>query len=321
MDATRVGDLGSKPLNPWIFLAVPALTFVLATADAWLLAMPRSRPLSGEWTATFFTTVPLSAAACALTTWILLRLRRELVRRGSTEARLRVALEERDAAIGDLSSGLERERRLRRELDHRVRNNLSSLLGLVGLYEGTDIGASELVRSMRARIAALREVYGLISSSPEEGVDLQELLERIVGSMMLPDDVRRFHCSGAHVRLSGRESNALAMIVQELVTNAAKHGALRTQGGSIRVTWSTRPVASGTDLALSWQETTPEIVRTATHGAHGMGLALIEGIARSDLRGGVQFEIDRCRWTIRIDAHLIGSSSPTTELKEQEIYS
>lgn len=293
---------GARSLPTWIILVVPLVTFLLASTDALLLALTGKDATGEHWKLALATTIPLSAAACAMTWWILIRLRNEIVRRDTSEERLRTALKERDRAIAELSQGLERERRLRRELDHRVRNNLSSLLGLVGLYEDSSIEPGELVRSLRGRISALREVYGLISTASEEGVGLIELLNKIATLSTRASE--RVRVSGQPIRLSSREANALAMVVQELLTNASKHGALRVPGGTVDVTWTLARGGGEPRLDLLWVESRIDAPEVRAPRRGGFGLALIDGIVRSDLRGSVSFGRSNGRWNVELTAVL-----------------
>ncbi len=311
----------ARPLPTWVILVVPLVTFVLASTDALLLAMPSADSPIEHWKLALVTTVPLSATACALTFWILVRLRNEINRRASSEDLLRSALGERDVAIAELSQGLEREQRLRRELDHRVRNNLSSLLGLVGLYEGSNVEPGDLVRSLRSRISALREVYGLISAAPDEGVALRELVSKIAALTPRSSERTAIHVSGPTIRLPGREANALAMVVQELFTNASKHGALRSVGGEIEIRWAVQPARSGTRLELRWIESQAEAGTARAPKGSGLGLALIEGIVRSDLRGQVSFDDVSGRWTVGISAILSEPAIPKQTTTPQEVFS
>jgi two-component sensor histidine kinase len=302
-----------------VIFVVPLATFVLASTDALLLAVPRVGSSLAHWKLALITTVPLSAAACALTFWIMVRLRKEIDRRDSSENRLRTALGERDLAIAELSQGLEREKRLRRELDHRVRNNLASLLGLVGLYEGSSVQPGDLVRSLRGRISALREVYGLISAAPDEGVALRELVSKIAALTPRASERSAIHVSGPTIRLSGREANALAMVVQELFTNASKHGALRGADGEVEIRWTTQPVRAGTRLDLSWIETKALAHTPRAPRGSGLGLALIEGIVRSDLRGQASFDDANGLWSVGICAILGEPAIQNATTMKQEV--
>ncbi len=310
----------ARSLPTWMILVVPLVTFLLASTDALLFALTGKDATGAHWKLALATTIPLSAAACALTWWILIRLRNEIDRRDSSEERLRTALKERDLAIAELSQGLERERRLRRELDHRVRNNLSSLLGLVGLYEDSSIEPGELVRSLRGRISALREVYGLISTASEEGVGLIELMNKIAGLTTRTGE--RVRITGQPIRLSSREANALAMVVQELFTNASKHGSLRVPGGTVEVAWTLEQGPGAPALDLHWVESRVEAPAAPAARAQrrgGLGLALIEGIVRSDLRGRVSFGHASGRWTVAMSAVLDDPTFQSSAASKAEV--
>jgi two-component sensor histidine kinase len=292
---------------------------VLASTDAFLLAVPRVDSKLSNWKLALVTTVPLSATACALTFWILIRLRNEIDRRASSEDRLRTALGERDVAIAGLSQGIEREQRLRRELDHRVRNNLSSLLGLVGLYEGSRVDTGDLVRSLRGRISALREVYGLISTAPDEGVVLRDLVSKIAALTPSSNGRGAIRVSGPPIRLPSREANALAMVVQELFTNASKHGALRSAGGEIEILWTVEPGRLGTRLEFRWIESKADAGKAHAPRGNGLGLALIDGIVRSDLRGHVSFDDSDGLWSVHITAVLGETAIQNETTRQQEV--
>ena len=86
-----------------------------------------------------------------------------------------------------------------------------------------------------------------------------------------------------------RAKNALAvvaMVVHELATNAAKHGALSAPGGSVRLAW--RLDAAGM-LRLCWTERGgPRIA--GRPGARGFGSRLLDATIRRQLGGWLHAE-------------------------------
>lgn len=291
----------------WAIAVVPILAAVLSNADVLLLLRAHPRDDSGELALTLAATIPLSILASLITFWVLVRLRREVDRRLDAERGLR-------GALADLRLALDRERLLRRELDHRVRNNLAALLGLVGMYEHAGVAPEEIVRSLRGKIVTLREAYALIAAAHGEGIELAELLRAVLAAVLGPDAGARIAITGPGVRLTSREANAFGLIAQELLTNAAKHGALRTPGGAIDIRWT----AAGDRVDLRWLEAptagAPTAGTPADHFREGTGLTLIRGFAESDLRGRVAFAAQGGGWRVDLTARLSPPAAPASSL-------
>jgi PAS domain S-box-containing protein len=223
--------------------------------------------------------------------------------RDETEARLRQSLQERaDAA--------RREAALRRELDHRVRNNLAGLLGLVSLYEragrgNADAGSSPVSEALRGKILAMREVHELISRSPGSPVALQTLIENLAPQLLSPAQARAVSTSGGQLHIAPAQAGAVAMILQELFTNARKHGAMSTPTGAISIEWKSEPGSD--ELLLTWRESGgPPAVAPKSFG---IGLHLISGFAASELRGGAEFKFARDGFSCILRARLAGPHS------------
>jgi two-component sensor histidine kinase len=79
-------------------------------------------------------------------------------------------------------------------------------------------------------------------------------------------------------------AQAIAVILHELATNAAKHGALSTPEGRIRVAWS-RP-AEGR-LIFRWTETGGPPVKPPTH--QGFGTRVMESMIQQ-LKGEMHLD-------------------------------
>lgn len=75
------------------------------------------------------------------------------------------------------------------------------------------------------------------------------------------------------------------MVIHELVTNAAKHGALSTPGGRVAVTWQVSPDSS---LHLHWQESGGPRIESPPLD-RGFGSTLMQTAVRSQLGGDVAF--------------------------------
>ncbi|HEY8580055.1 MAG TPA: sensor histidine kinase, partial [Beijerinckiaceae bacterium] len=100
------------------------------------------------------------------------------------------------------------------------------------------------------RVAALARVHSALLDSRWSGASLDE----IVRGELAPFGGRA-SIVGPPLQVQPQMAQHLAMALHELATNATKHGALSTPGGSVRVEWTTR-VADGESLfAFAWSET------------------------------------------------------------------
>jgi two-component sensor histidine kinase len=184
-----------------------------------------------------------------------------------------------------------RETSLRRELDHRVRNNLAGLLGLISVYQRSAREPAEIGEALRGKVLAMKGVHEIIARSPGAPVGLAGLVERLADQLLVPGEVGRVCVAGASVRVPPGQAGAVAMILQELFTNSRKYGALSVPPGRIMVEWTAAPNAGGgTALDLSWAETGGPVVSGSRE--FGVGLRLIEGFASADLRGSCRFSFD-----------------------------
>ncbi len=188
---------------------------------------------------------------------------------------------------------LQRERTLRRELNHRVRNNLASILGLVRVYERAGKDARTFSEAVRGKVRAMSEVHDMISGAHGLLVDLATLTDRLAAFAAPPQEDgaeergRRVCFSGPAAAIPASQAAALAMIVQELLTNARKHGALSTPEGVISVDWSLESSGDADILELTWAESGGPPV--SPPGPRGVGLGLITGLTEAELQGRCEF--------------------------------
>lgn len=221
-------------------------------------------------------------------------------------------------ALANREETLVREQSLRRELDHRVRNNLAGLVGLVTFYESAmraSPEAASVASTIRGKILAMKEVHDIIAKAGGGNIEVVDLFGRLTRAM-LPDQ-RRAHIrirSSEAFRVGPQQAAALAIIVQELVTNSLKHGAMWHDEGRIDLSLS-RSTLDPRTLDLAWDESFPADARTAPRRGDregGLGLTLIEGFARTDLRGDCSFSAGPGFWRCLITARLDGASFATS---------
>lgn len=188
----------------------------------------------------------------------------------------------------------ERLQLLAREVDHRANNLLTVVQGVIALTEGED--AQTVKATITGRVQALAHAHKLLSSSRWEGAELLSL----VREELLPYDPSpegRTSTRGERVTLTPPEAQAVAMVLHELATNAAKYGALSVPSGRVSVAWTVE--ADGT-LDLSWSESGGP--RVAQPKRRGFGLTII-GRALSSIPGAesrIEWRKDGVACAVRI---------------------
>jgi two-component sensor histidine kinase len=118
--------------------------------------------------------------------------------------------------------------------------------------------------------------------------DLRELVLRIIEPHRAASD-QRVDAVGPDLRVNPRAAVALAMVLNELTTNAVKYGALSRPDGRVRITWSAGD-ENGGKLRLTWQETGGPAVQSPTR--RGFGSALLEQSITRELGGSVTRDFD-----------------------------
>jgi len=169
------------------------------------------------------------------------------------------------------------------ELNHRVKNTLAAVQSIASQTLRTTETAAEAKIAIEGRLLALSRTHDVLTRENWEGADLYEIVEQAVAPYS-SDGEDRLHVSGPKVRLSPRMALALAMALQELVTNAVKYGALSNATGEIRITWTVKP-GEPSALHLRWKESGGPPVQCPTR--RGFGSGLIERSLAQDLGGHV----------------------------------
>ncbi|MCA9296659.1 MAG: PAS domain S-box protein, partial [Phycisphaerales bacterium] len=188
----------------------------------------------------------------------------------------------------DLEERSRTEYLLRRELNHRVRNNLGSLVGLVQMTAQSAPDTHAFARTICGRIHAMAAVHLLLEQSHWDATDIRQMIEAL----------RPRPCAGCFVfrdaddlNVPPQQTTSLAMVLHELITNSLKYGALGVEGGTVEVSWALECVATGNDrVGFTWRERGgPAIEREP---APGTGSMLIRGLIRH-LHGEVQMRYPR----------------------------
>ena len=141
-------------------------------------------------------------------------------------------------------ASLERYMLLARELQHRTKN----LLAVIQSIASASLTSGPAREIYFARLHALAVAQDLILEGDGQGTSIRRLVEQALKSFGSQIVVR-----GPEVNLSPITAQGFALVLHELATNAAKHGALGAPGGIVTVEWHqnmNRPAI----LFFAWRE-------------------------------------------------------------------
>jgi len=208
----------------------------------------------------------------------------------------------------------ERQTLLTREVDHRARNVLAVVRSIVKLTRAED--PKRFAEAVEGRVAALARAHTLLSRGGWTGGSLAEIVGDEVAAYGGTD---RAALDGPEIRLKPEAVQPLSMILHELATNAAKHGALSQPGGRIAVAWRVQ----GDRLRLSWVERDgPHLL--APPARRGFGSTVVEATARGQLAGTAEFhwEPEGLRCEVALPAARVlasgGAAARAQEAGEQD---
>lgn len=205
-------------------------------------------------------------------------------------AAVRCAYEGREAVqvvFLDISERKRAERRqslMMAELDHRVKNNLATVLSIAENSLQTATSLEEFGRAFTGRVAALGRMHALLARSRWEGISLRALMEQTLEAYG-HDERAEVVLDGPDHVLPARATSPLCMAMHELATNAAKYGALSTPGGRVEVRWTVTedPPPGGVRVHIRWRESGGPTVSLPSR--RGFGSTLIEELIRYELDG------------------------------------
>ncbi len=211
--------------------------------------------------------------------------------------------------VQDITEGKlaeQRQKLLLDELNHRVKNTLATVQSLASQTARSAASPREFVEGFEGRLIALSKAHDQLTEHHWESADLRDLLLASFAPYGTGRD--KVALRGEDVRLRPRAVLTLAMVFHELITNAAKYGALSVPEGRVEVRW--RPVRDAYAkplLDINWEEQGGPAVTGPER--RGFGSRLIEGGIAAELGGSAQLTYApgglRCEVLIPRDAAVV----------------
>ena len=175
------------------------------------------------------------------------------------------------------------------ELNHRVRNVLQVVSAVARHTLRRATSLEDFGKTFAGRIQALAAAHELVSLGGWHEVPLLDLIEKeLVPYATGPG---RLVTQGAPVWLKPKAALSLGMVLHEMATNAAKHGALSTERGRVSVTWGSEDINGVAHLVLRWVESGGPNVKLDPE-RRGFGSELMERQLHHDLKGRLEVDFN-----------------------------
>ena len=199
-----------------------------------------------------------------------------------TYANLLAAAIERVRGHEAVSRSLSEQRVLVQELAHRVRNTLGLVQALASQTVAEDPAARAYRDAFVGRLGALARAEGLVFEDHTQRIDLAQLAPRAL-EPFTAERPEAVSIEGEPLRLPARMGRILGLVLHELATNAARHGALSVPEGRVRLRWGVEEAGEGPRVRLTWSEEGGPAV--APPKRRGFGTRLLETLAGYELEG------------------------------------
>jgi PAS domain S-box-containing protein len=188
--------------------------------------------------------------------------------RKAVEAKLRELIEQRDALL--------------QEVHHRVKNNLQligSLLQVQAAQSG-DPAVRDFAQRSASRIAAMGATYDILHRSPasgriELGSYVRALCHELAASYLDAAGRLQVALSDEKLLVDSGKAVTLGLILNELVTNAFKHGLAPGAPDKIRVVLHRGPCGRWDLAVANGQAGRNTLAGPPTPGGKGLGLQLV----------------------------------------------
>lgn len=210
---------------------------------------------------------------------------------------------ERDKILSELRNTAESRSQLLKEINHRVKNNLIAIQGLI-IHELEHakifpaIKTEKTLENLERRVEGLLQAHQLLSESKWNAIPISQLAEKIIesASTTIPNQIKLLtFIETSPIEASPRQASPLALIFNELTTNSIKYAIRPGQPLEISIS-----VAQELDfIRIEYRDNGPGYPQSVIQKKdHGVGLKLMHQLMENTLRGSLKLANDGGALTI-----------------------
>jgi PAS domain S-box-containing protein len=168
---------------------------------------------------------------------------------------------------------------LTRELHHRIRNLFATVRAIISLTKNSANSVDDYVERIDTRLRALDRAQTVLLDANFLTGSLHALMREMTSAYP------RISYHGDDIQLPENALVALALVFNEMATNAAKYGSLSARQGYVTVSWQMQDATDpDSKIVLDWREIGGPVV-TGAPDKLGFGSQLIQRSVTDNLKG------------------------------------
>ncbi|MFO7730284.1 MAG: PAS domain S-box protein [Spirochaetia bacterium] len=190
--------------------------------------------------------------------------------------------------VKNLNTALSEKEYLMRELNHRVKNNLAMVSSLISLK---DAEIESDLSDLRAQIDTIQKIYEQLHQAHNlESINFKGYFRDLLDHIFATCVERRvsIEVNSEDIRLSPKTTIPLGLLINELATNAMKHGFNDTEKAIFRVEMEKNEPNNHYILRIS-NSGNPFPEETGLDNPHTLGLQLVSTLV-AQLQGSIELK-------------------------------
>ena len=177
------------------------------------------------------------------------------------------------------------------ELHHRVKNNLQTVAALLSLAlrHTKSEEAESTLRESYNRVRSIAAAHDLLSRQAIGVTTIGEVARKVIELLEPTVQGRtaiRFLNDGEAIEVETREATTLAILINELLTNAVRHGLKGRESGVVRVSYGRQGSQVWVTVADDGNGLPPDFTLARNKG---LGLSIVRTLVEADLHGQVDW--------------------------------
>jgi two-component sensor histidine kinase len=203
-------------------------------------------------------------------------------------------------ALREVSRLRARQEILTDELQHRIKNAMAVVQSIANQTLKSTGGGAAFEAAFSNRLKALSNAHARLGAGRWDAADIRDLVSDALAPFGGSGE-GRIEASGPNLLIASEQALSLTLCLHELATNAAKHGALSTPEGRLKIVWSAGP--NDGVVRFAWREFDGPSVKKPKRV--GFGARLLESAMsqHGGNRAVLSYNPDGVCWTVDFRAH------------------